>query len=130
MRNLAAELGYQGHQTSHRMAAEPLAGAGLARISHHLTVEARHRPAITALRLLAVLNVGVQVRPHYSRNAAPSGARLVLTGFSRTSPRHVVRKAVWRLQANRETKQGAKHPDRYAQFEKSTAMIRLFCERS
>ena len=29
----------------------------LARISHHLTVEARHRPAITALRLLAVLNV-------------------------------------------------------------------------
>ena len=30
----------------------------LARISHHLTVEARNRPAITALRLLAVLNVG------------------------------------------------------------------------
>ena len=30
---------------------------GLARISHHLPVEARHRPAITALRLLAVLNV-------------------------------------------------------------------------
>ena len=29
----------------------------LARISHHLTVEARHRPAMTALRLLAVLNV-------------------------------------------------------------------------
>ncbi len=29
----------------------------LARISHHLTVEARNRPAITALRLLAVLNV-------------------------------------------------------------------------
>ena len=29
----------------------------LARISHHLTVEARHKPAITALRLLAVLNV-------------------------------------------------------------------------
>ncbi len=29
----------------------------LARFSHHLTVEARHRPAITALRLLAVLNV-------------------------------------------------------------------------
>ncbi len=28
----------------------------LARISHHLTVEARNRPAITALRLLAVLN--------------------------------------------------------------------------
>ncbi len=29
----------------------------LTRISHHLTVEARHKPAITALRLLAVLNV-------------------------------------------------------------------------
>ncbi len=28
----------------------------LTRISHHLTVEARNRPAITALRLLAVLN--------------------------------------------------------------------------
>ena len=28
-----------------------------ARISHHLTVEARDKPAITALRLLAVLNV-------------------------------------------------------------------------
>ena len=30
----------------------------LARISHHLTVEARNRPAIITLRLLAVLNVG------------------------------------------------------------------------
>ena len=29
----------------------------LTRFSHHLTVEARNRPAITALRLLAVLNV-------------------------------------------------------------------------
>ena len=28
----------------------------LARISHHLTVEARNKPAITALRLLAVFN--------------------------------------------------------------------------
>ncbi len=28
-----------------------------ARISRHLTVEARNKPAITALRLLAVLNV-------------------------------------------------------------------------
>ncbi len=34
-----------------------LPAAGLARISHHLTVEARNRPAITALRLPAVLNV-------------------------------------------------------------------------
>ncbi len=30
----------------------------LARTSRHLTVEARNRPAITSLRLLAVLNVG------------------------------------------------------------------------
>ena len=38
--------------------AKPCArGARLARFSHHLTVEARNRPAITALRLLAVLNV-------------------------------------------------------------------------
>ena len=65
----------------------------LTRISHHLTVEARHRPAITALRLLAVLNVLFKYAPHYSRNAAPSGTRLVLTGLSRTSPRHLVRKA-------------------------------------
>ena len=71
----------------------PWRNRGLTRFSHHLTVEARNRPAITALRLLAVLNVTVQVHPHYSRNAAPSGARLVLTGPSRTSPRHVVRKA-------------------------------------
>ena len=35
----------------------PIRGGDLARIAHHLTVEARHRPAITALRLLAVLNV-------------------------------------------------------------------------
>ena len=32
-------------------------GRELARISHHPTAEARNRPAITALRLLAVLNV-------------------------------------------------------------------------
>ena len=32
-------------------------GSPLARISHHPTAEARNRPAITALRLLAVLNV-------------------------------------------------------------------------
>ena len=33
------------------------AKALLTRISHQLTVEARHRPAITSLRLLTVLNV-------------------------------------------------------------------------
>ena len=40
--------------------AEEFAGTGysLARFSCHLTVEARNRPAITTLRLLAVLNVG------------------------------------------------------------------------
>ena len=32
-------------------------GRLLVRISHHLTVEARHKPAITALRLLTVPNV-------------------------------------------------------------------------
>jgi len=31
--------------------------AHLTRISHHLTAEARHRPAIASLRLLAVLTV-------------------------------------------------------------------------
>ena len=48
---------------------------------------------MTALRLLAVLNVGFKYAPHRSRNWAPSGARLVLTAFSHTSPRHVVIKA-------------------------------------
>ncbi len=43
----------------------------LARISHHLTVEARHKPAITALRLLAVLNV-------LSRSGAERGSLLLL----------------------------------------------------
>ncbi len=33
-------------------------GSRLARISPHVTVEARHKRAITALRLLTVLNVG------------------------------------------------------------------------
>ncbi len=36
---------------------------------------------------------GTLTSPHYSRNAAPSVARLVPTGLSRTSSRHVVRKA-------------------------------------
>ena len=34
----------------------------LARISHHLTAEARDRPAITSLRLLAVLDVRSSTR--------------------------------------------------------------------
>ena len=39
------------------IAANKILRIDLARISHHLTVEARDKPAITALRLLAVLNV-------------------------------------------------------------------------
>ena len=44
--------------------------AGLARISHHLTVEARYRPAITSLRLLAVLNV-LSSTPSLVKQRAP-----------------------------------------------------------
>ena len=64
----------------------------LACISHHLTAEARIGPAITLLRLLAVLNVP----PEYASLinwGSSSGARLVLTGLSRTSSRLVVRNA-------------------------------------
>jgi len=42
--------------------------------------------------LLAVLNV-LSCTPAVFLEGAPSGARLVLTAFSRTSPRHVVRNA-------------------------------------
>ena len=42
----------------------------LAHFSHHLTVEARNKPAITALRLLAVLNV-------LSRSGAERGSLLL-----------------------------------------------------
>ena len=41
----------------------------LARISHHLTAEARDRPAITSLHLLAVLNVGSHTPPLVKRRA-------------------------------------------------------------
>ena len=41
----------------------------LARISHHLTVEARNRPAITSLRFLAVLNVLSSTPPLVKRRA-------------------------------------------------------------
>ena len=57
-----------------------------------LTVEARDKTATTSLRLLAVLNVLSRTRL-CSREGSSSGARLLLTAFSRTSPRHVVRKA-------------------------------------
>ena len=42
--------------------------APLARISHHLTAKAGDRPAITWLRLLAVLNVGFKY-VHCSKKA-------------------------------------------------------------
>ena len=43
-----------GLRGGHRAAVEMLASA---RVSHHRTVEARDKPAITSLRLLAVLTV-------------------------------------------------------------------------
>ncbi len=52
----------------------------LARISHHLTVEVRNRPAITSLRLLAVLNV-LSEYASLIKWGSSSGARLVLTGL-------------------------------------------------
>ena len=61
------------------------------RISCQLTVEARDTPAVTSVRLLAVLNVGFK----YARIVQETGcraARLVLTGLSHTWPRHLVRK--------------------------------------
>ena len=60
----------------------------LARFSHHLPVEARDRPVITSLRLPAVLTVLFKYT-----SARQGGPCLVLTALSRTSPRHVVRKA-------------------------------------
>ena len=43
----------------------------LARTSHQLTAEARHRTAITSLRLLTVLNVGFK----YARIVQETGCR-------------------------------------------------------
>ena len=48
----------------------------LARISHRLTVEARDRPAITSLHLLAVLNVLSRTPPFVKRRAPPTDAPL------------------------------------------------------
>ncbi len=45
------------HARREKQGSRPISSR-LARFSHHLTAEARHNPAITALRLLAVLNVG------------------------------------------------------------------------
>ena len=64
----------------------------LSRISHRLTVEAGGRPAITSLRLLAVMTVLFKYASLIKWGSS-SGARLVLTRLLRTSPRHAVRKA-------------------------------------
>ena len=49
---------------------------------------------MTSLRLLAVLNAEFKMQGHgMPCPRSLSGARLVLTGLSRTSPRHLVRKA-------------------------------------
>ena len=45
----------------------------LVRFSHQLTVEAHHRPVITSLRLLTVLNVGF--KNVGARHAVPQGAQ-------------------------------------------------------
>ncbi len=58
--------------------------------STRLTAEARDRPAITSLRLLAVLTV-LSKYASLIQWGSSSGARLALTGLSRTSPRHAGR---------------------------------------
>ena len=64
----------------------------LTRISHQLTVEARDRPAITSLRLLTVLNVLFKYARIVQKRRAERRAPCT-DGLSRTSPRHLVRKA-------------------------------------
>ena len=64
----------------------------LARISHRLTGQAHERPAITSLRLLAVLN-GLSEYASLIQLGSSSGTRLVLTGLSCTLPRHPMRNA-------------------------------------
>ena len=55
----------------------------LARISHHLTAEARDKPVITSLHLLAVLNVRSSTPPLVERHAPRTDG--LLTHFA--SPR-------------------------------------------
>ena len=78
------------HKQANRAQAAP--ATGLTCISHHLTGEALNRPAITSLRLLAVLTVLSEYAPLINWGSS-SGAGLVLTRLSRTSSRHVVRNA-------------------------------------
>ena len=53
----------------------------LARFSHHLTVKAHSKPAITTSHLLAVPNGLSQYARIIHRDAAPSVSRWALTGF-------------------------------------------------
>ena len=69
--------------------------AGLSCISHLPTVKARDTTARTSLRLPAVLDVLFKYA--CARLFPPPGSRLVLTVLSRTSPRHVVKNAGYRL---------------------------------
>ena len=61
----------------------------MARISHQPPVEARNKPAITSLRLLAVLNVLLQ----YARIIQETVRRAARTLYSRAS--HALRLATW-----------------------------------
>ena len=63
--------------------------ARLARISHQLTVEAHHRPAITSSRLLTVLNVGFK----YARIVQETGRRAARALYWWASP--ALRLARW-----------------------------------
>ena len=54
---MSAAFANEGDGDDERRFRRILLTVALTRISHHLTVEARNKPAITALRLLAVLNV-------------------------------------------------------------------------
>ena len=62
---------------------------GLTRSSDHLTVEARNKPAMTALRLLAVLNVGFK----YARIVQETGRRAARALYGRSS--RSLRLATW-----------------------------------
>ena len=63
--------------------------ASLTRFSHQLTVEVRHRPAITSLRLLAVRNVGFK----YARIPQKMSRRATRALYGRAP--HTLRLATW-----------------------------------
>ena len=78
------QIGIMVHQRQSFASGRPVqSGAGLTRFSHRLTAEARDRPAMTSLRLLAVLTVLSSMPPRVKRRAPrPDGP---LTHFA--SPR-------------------------------------------